>query len=158
MKLPLQFIKELLSATDAVNFYKKEDDGWNREYHFKAEQVLEALEMNITWTPETNRIPWGLLTEDEQAALQECSHGWEVYIYDQWETSKAPAWCSVAIYRAKPAPKRIVVWLHYDDECLWTVWAEKDEAQDSLNAWGGFLKRIEMDEDGSNVVVTDEVV
>lgn len=23
----------------------------------------------MTWTPETNRIPWGLLTEDEQAAL-----------------------------------------------------------------------------------------
>lgn len=65
MKLPLQFIKELLSATDAVNFYKKEGDGWNREYHFKSEQVLEALEMETTWTPETNRIQLGLLTDEE---------------------------------------------------------------------------------------------
>ena len=29
------------------------------------------------WTPETNRIPFGLLTEDEKAALQACEHGWE---------------------------------------------------------------------------------
>ena len=112
----------------------------------------------MTWTPETNRIPWGLLTEDEQAALQACEHGWVLYTKKgAWKACASPSHGSV-VYRAKPAPKKIVVWLHYDNECLWTVWAEKDEAQDSLNAWGGWVKRIECDEDGSNMIVTDEVL
>jgi len=113
----------------------------------------------MTWTPETNRIPFGLLTDEEKDALQACEHGWEWFEYadGRWVTID-PSWVNGNTYRAKPAPKKIVVWLHYDNECLWTVWAEKDEAQDSLNAWGGWVKRIECDEDGSNMIVTDEVL
>ena len=53
----------------------------------------------------TNRVPWGLLTDEEQAALKAWPHGWEFFATNwEWDTSHRPDWYSDVIYRAKPAP------------------------------------------------------
>ena len=112
----------------------------------------------MTWTPETNRIPWGLLTEDERAALQACEHGWEWYTSGKWETCANPAWRSIFTYRAKPAPKRIVMWLHYDDEFGFDFTYRKQMADNMLKRHGGNLYRIERNEDGSDPTIEVEDV
>jgi hypothetical protein len=34
----------------------------------------------MTWTPETNRVPWGIMTSEEQAAIKAAKHGWEGWV------------------------------------------------------------------------------
>ena len=61
----------------------------------------------MTFDPEQNRIPTGLLTEDERAALGAAKHGWQRYHDGRWWESTPPLWApwaADAVYRAKPAP------------------------------------------------------
>ena len=58
----------------------------------------------MTFDPEQNRIPTGLLTADERAALGAAKHGWQRYHDGRWWESTPPLWGANAIYRAKPAP------------------------------------------------------
>lgn len=61
--------------------------------------------------PTTNRIPFGLLSEDEQTTLIHWPHGWEFYHWeDKWDTLKAPSWTTTVVYRGKPAPVVTSVW------------------------------------------------
>lgn len=114
----------------------------------------------MTWTPETNRVPFGLLTTEEKAALQACEHGWEIWIHyiEKWGDRPTPCWSDCGVYRAKPAPKRVVVWLHWCKGTGSDSTFEEETAKRWINLYGGWLKRIECDEDGGNVVVTDEVL
>jgi hypothetical protein len=58
--------------------------------------------------PTTNRIPFSLLSEDEQTALIHWPHGWEYY--SRWSHSWnlcsslewAPEWATEAVYRGLP--------------------------------------------------------
>lgn len=59
--------------------------------------------------PTTNRIPFGLLSEDEQSALMDWPHGFEFWWEDEWN-SCAPAWQADTVYRGKPAPVVTSVW------------------------------------------------
>ncbi len=36
----------------------------------------------MTFDPTTNRIPYGLLTPEEQATLKAWPHGWEILMLD----------------------------------------------------------------------------
>ncbi len=58
----------------------------------------------MTWTPETNRIPWELMTPEEQAAMKAAKHGWEFWYYLDWAESTGHIWIPPRIYRARPAP------------------------------------------------------
>lgn len=58
----------------------------------------------MTFDPEQNRIPTGLLTDEERAALKDVKHGWQWYHYGRWWESLAPSWEANTIYRARPAP------------------------------------------------------
>jgi len=82
------------------------------------------------WTPETNRLTFGLLTEDEKAALQACEHGWEVYFSGKWETCATPAWWNPSTDRAKPAPRRIVSWHNVYAGRLGGWFNSREEADD----------------------------
>ena len=111
----------------------------------------------MTWTPETNRIPFVLLTDDEKAALKACEHGWEFYNYNgEWSASESPQWFMGTIYRAKPEPpKRIVTWLQWDKRYGIGIYESVEGASSTVKRNGGWVKRIECNEDGSDVVVTD---
>jgi len=54
--------------------------------------------------PTTNRIPFGLLTPAEQAALKAWPHGWQAFDADGWSDRLGPAWYLNMAYRGKPAP------------------------------------------------------
>jgi hypothetical protein len=58
--------------------------------------------------PTTNRVQFGMLTHDEQLALQEWPHGWEFYDYGGWSTTPSPYWENYTAYRGKPKPPVVV--------------------------------------------------
>ena len=62
----------------------------------------------MTFNPEQNRIPTGLLTKDERAALETAKHGWQRYRCGDWFEVYTPPCDLTGIYRAKPAPTIIV--------------------------------------------------
>lgn len=60
--------------------------------------------------PTTNRVPYGLLTEEERASLMAWPHGWEVYNSEGWKTTFFPEWIGRLAYRGKPAPVTVSHW------------------------------------------------
>jgi hypothetical protein len=60
--------------------------------------------------PTTNRVPYGLLTPDEQEVLKAWPHGWEYYLFDGWCPLQNPEWVSDTVYRGKPAPVTVSYW------------------------------------------------
>ena len=63
----------------------------------------------MTFDPEQNRIPAGLLTAYERAALGAAKHGWQRFQNSRWLEVLAPLWDADAIYRAKPAPTPTII-------------------------------------------------
>ncbi len=100
----------------------------------------------------SNRVPFGLLSPDEQKALQDCGGPVEVFSPDGWWSPDMPNFSRHLAYRAvRPAPTPLVVdWsmiapeyrfaakdketgsaFVYDEQ---PVWYAKDEAWDSMGA------------------------
>jgi hypothetical protein len=85
----------------------------------------------MSFDPTTNRIPYGLLTPEEQATLKAWPHGVEYYRYvsKAW-TDCNPVWDATIAYRGKPAPKVKSYWfnLYYGDR-IGTIWTSQDAAK-----------------------------
>lgn len=63
--------------------------------------------------PTTNRIPFGLMTDDEKKVLKEWPHGFDVRSPStSWmcHSSPTPTWSTALVYRGKPAPVVTSVW------------------------------------------------
>lgn len=73
----------------------------------------------MTFDPTKNRVPYGLLTEEERAALKAWPHGWEYFGRwpNGWNLCDSPEWASVAVYRGKPAPVVTSTWLNVYPTC-----------------------------------------
>ena len=84
--------------------------------------------------PTTNRIPFGLLTDDEQNALIHWPHGFEHYHHSGWDHMDQPSWINPSVYRGKPAPVVESIWFNvypYGPSDLFTSSREKvDEFAD----------------------------
>lgn len=67
--------------------------------------IHQHEESDMTFDPFTNRIPFGLLTEEEQAALQ-AQGPWECHVQARgWVDAPAkPGWYNDTIYRRAPLP------------------------------------------------------
>ena len=112
----------------------------------------------MTWTPETNRIPWGLLTDDEKAALRACEHGLVIWAGDHWVDKTDGGLWLTSTYRAKPAPKRVVTWHNvYPD---WVAPSNQSRAGADLDATHLRIcvYRISRNEDGSDPTIDVEGV
>jgi hypothetical protein len=61
----------------------------------------------MTFDPYTNLVPFGLLTEEEQAALKAHPGPWECYgVNAKWKHRTRPDWVEFVVYRAvRPAPE-----------------------------------------------------
>jgi hypothetical protein len=74
----------------------------------------------MTFDPYTNRIPNGMLTDDEKAALEATGGPWEFWDGEDgvWRNTPSPAWISRRIYRAVrkplPVPQEGDVWFRTD--------------------------------------------
>lgn len=62
--------------------------------------------------PTTNRIPFGLLTPQEQIILKEWPHGFEFYESHEPCDCPMPFWSSRTVYRGKPAPEVAFAYLN----------------------------------------------
>ena len=63
----------------------------------------------------TNRIPFDLLSEDEQTTLIHWPHGWEYFSrlsHNYWNLCSSPEWAKEAVYRGLPAPVVTSFWLN----------------------------------------------
>jgi hypothetical protein len=76
--------------------------------------------------PTTNRIPWYLLTPEEQEALHTWPHGLEQRYESSWGDFKDNYYSNKTVYRGKPAPKKITYYCNVYDNCLggWCATAE----------------------------------
>ena len=98
--------------------------------------------------------PFGMLDDDTQERLKAC---------DEVEFFRSNGWYHIGAnemsftlfytYRAKPKPKRLVSWAQYDDDNVGLHWGTYGEASYALEAYGGYIYRIERDEDGSNPTI-----
>jgi hypothetical protein len=57
------------------------------------------------------------------------------------------------VYRAKPKPKRLVSLVQWDDADLPLCCVDYEEAAQCIRDYGGYIYRIERDEDGSNPTI-----
>ena len=84
----------------------------------------------MTFDPTTNRIPFKLLTSEEQEVLKAWPPGVEYFRYrsNTWE-SCSPVWDRIVVYRGKPEPKVTSYWFHvYEGPKLGGIWNSKEAA------------------------------
>ena len=98
--------------------------------------------------------PFGMLDDDTQERLKACDKvqyfatiGW----FDQDDRDNRP-WNLSYTFRAKPKPKRVVTWL-LSDEGSWCFYPTLPRAIDGQGFYGGYIYRIERNEDGSNPTI-----
>ena len=76
----------------------------------------------MTFDPTTNQIPFGLLTNEQQAALSSWPHGWECFASScGWSNRDHPMWSGHLAYRGKPAPVVTSVWFNLYERCVGSV-------------------------------------
>lgn len=94
--------------------------------------------------------PFGMLDDDTQNRLR-CCKKVEVFDVDGWY-DLPDFFHPISTYRAKPKPKRLVTWVHWDEDDAVCCETHK-EANQCLNNYGGYTYRITRDEDGSNPTI-----
>lgn len=113
----------------------------------------------MTWTPETNRIPFGLLTDDEKAALRACEHGLVIWAGTHWADNTDETLWPCSTYRAKPAPKRIVLWHNVYSDWVGLSYHSRADADSGADVSRRLcVYRIERNEDGSDPTIEVEDV
>jgi hypothetical protein len=88
-------------------------------------------ERDMTFDVTTNRIPFGLLTPEEQATLKAWPHGWEYcsVANDLWLDCEIPFWRKEFVYRGKPAPKVKSYWFNiHGGDYIGHVWNSQADA------------------------------
>ena len=66
----------------------------------------------MTFDPTTNRIPFGLLTKEEQCILQIWPQGVEYFGPEGWNETNSPVWGLTTTYRGKPPPVFVSKWVN----------------------------------------------
>ena len=86
----------------------------------------------MNFDPTTNRIPFGLLTPEEQATLKAWPHGVEYYRFyssARW-TDCDPIWDTDLVYRGKSVPKVTSYWFNlYEGGRIGHFWPSKGAAE-----------------------------
>ena len=96
--------------------------------------------------------PFGMLDDDTQERLKACDSV-EFYSYiGGWSSPVSPSFACYVTYRAKPKPKRVVTWVQWDESNA-LCGEDRHEADRHLKMYGGYIYRIERDEDGSNPTI-----
>jgi hypothetical protein len=85
--------------------------------------------MTTEFDPTTNRVPWGLLTDEEQEALQSWPHG-VLYFCNTtecWHEKYDERLWDDLVYRGKPAPVVTSKWLSVYPDGLTSLHEHKPE-------------------------------
>ena len=94
--------------------------------------------------------PFGMLDDDTQERLMDCDET-EFWNDGRWNETTGFKF-QYLTYRAKPKPKRVVTWVQWDGSDA-VCCEDLHEADQCLNNYGGYIYRIERDEDGSNPTI-----
>jgi hypothetical protein len=88
----------------------------------------------MTFDVTTNRIPFGLLTPEEQATLKAWPHDWKFH-NPAWEDDGwvscgfTPSWIKSFVYCGEPAPKVKCCWFNiYAGDNIGIIWTSQDAA------------------------------
>ena len=106
-----------------------------------------------------NTTPHGLLREidpEAAAALEAWPHGVEAFFDDEgrWKRLGRPSWQARYVFRAIPAPVRVVRWHNlYRDGSISIGYESSEDADSGKLGHRIAVLRIERDEDGGNVDV-----
>jgi hypothetical protein len=110
-----------------------------------------------------NKIPFGLLSEEEQEHLNSWPHGLlilgsSIVGRPIWHRANPTSKLSTTdVYRTIPAPKRETVWLAPTEFNDMSAEVNQSDAHDALNEHGGFALRIEFDATtGDNPTIVKE--
>ena len=95
--------------------------------------------------------PFGMLDDDTQERLMDCDET-EFWNDGRWNETTGFKF-QYLTYRAKPKPKRLVTWLQWDEDDEALCCEDRREADHCLKLYGGYIYRIERDEDGSNLTI-----
>lgn len=112
----------------------------------------------MTFDPTTNRIPYGLLSEDEKTTLIHWPHGWQAYKSCEWVSTTSSNWNESVVCRGKPAPKVTSHWFNvYADGKLGM---DHDTKEGALKFHNGKyeLYMVRMDICNGEVTVTKETL
>ena len=84
----------------------------------------------MTFDPTTNRIPYGLLTPEEQATLESWPYGWEFHLKDHvWVGLNTCSYGVDVVYRGKPAPKVTCYWFNiHSGNQIGHIWSSQADA------------------------------
>jgi hypothetical protein len=101
-----------------------------------------------------NRVPYGLLTAEETAALHEHEQAGGVFEFtdfEKWKLVSKPTWNSYAVYRTVPLPKTqdIIAWERLP---AWVEWV----ARGAHGAVFGYGKEPNLCGAGSSIVRIDD--
>lgn len=105
----------------------------------------------MTFDPTTNRIPWGLLTEEEREVLEGWPWGWEGSPPNvpHWLDIGSPKFMPEVVYRGKPDPERVETWV--DAGPIYAnTWNDKQSAINYAQDDSLALFRLTYNEDGSD--------
>jgi hypothetical protein len=91
------------------------------------------MEKMMTFDVTTNRIPFGLLTPEEQATLKAWPHGWEILMLDHLRGEiVTPYWINRAIYRGKPPLVFVSKWVNlYSNNVGSTLFDSRKKADEA---------------------------
>ena len=113
---------------------------------------------------EENKIPFGLLSKEEQEHLNSWPHGLlilgsSIVGRPIWHHANPASKLSTTdVYRTIPAPKRETVWLAPTEFNDMSAEVNQSDAHDALNEHGGFALRIEFDATtGDNPTIVKEM-
>lgn len=138
------------------NIYGSNIDGDEHPY-----DLIEVVEENTSdFDPTQNRVPSCLLTKGEKEILRNWPHGLELYDCFKccWHDVIDPTFSGTLIYRAKPAPERIVTWANVYDGWIGPLHKSRKKADDSALVNRLCVYRIERDADGGNPEISVEDV
>ena len=95
--------------------------------------------------------PFGMLDDDTQERLKACDET-EFWNDGRWNETTGFKF-QYLTYRAKPQPKRFVAWVPWDADDDAVCCETRKDAVWYLKNYGGYIYRIERDEDGSNPTI-----
>lgn len=88
----------------------------------------------MTFDPTKNRVPYGLLSEDEQTALIHWPHGWQAYKGCDWVSIASSNWGESVVYRGKPAPVVTSLWFNvYPSGPMPRMYSKRETADECAN-------------------------
>lgn len=90
--------------------------------------------MKTKFDATTNRVPFGLLTKEEQSILQTWPRGVEYFGPEGWKETNSPVWGWTTTYRGKSSLVVISKWVNLYSNDVGNTWFDSRKKADEAAA------------------------